>query len=264
MSVKDATTIPAGTPDWLSNSGIFTPTKMPEGLVRWVLDSLQNTNDSAKRDIITSCLARISQVSVDLLLSELKLSDAAPNAKKRNKRRDQQKYQTARILAEMAELGKLNPPTQPVKDSVKNYTLNCYEFWNAVNAEADFSPEMDLRRLNFVRLVVALIRNSPEDGRKELFSTDKRSNLARLFGYWVPSMKIQFTTLSVMALIGRCSVLIAGTVELDQRFRLWLSKLLLLEENEVISTAVENISAVKSAGSVWGQQNLFFIFIYYA
>ena len=90
------------------------------------------------------------------------------------------------------------------------------------------SEDRDSRRLNFVRLVVALIRNSPEAERKDLFSTEQRSHLASLFGTWSPSVSTAFTTLSCMALIGRCSVLIAGTVELDQRFSLWLGKLLLL------------------------------------
>ena len=245
MSVMDAT--PTGTPDWLSNSGLLSATKRPDGLFKWVLDSLQNTNEVTKRELITSCLARTSQVSVELLLSELKLQDAAPNAKKRNKRRDQQKYQTARILAEMAELGKLN---HPVKPNVIKYTLHCYEYWKSVNGEQELSEDRDQRRLNFVRLVVALIRNSPEDARKELFTTEQRSNLASLFGTWSPSQQTEYSTLSCMALIGRCSVLIAGTVELDQRFSYWLSRLLLLEENEQITTAVENITAIKTAGSV--------------
>lgn len=126
--------------------------------------------------------------------------------------------------------------------------MHCYDYWKSVNGEQEVSE--DQRRLNFVRLVVALIRNSPEDARKELFTTEQRSNLASLFGTWSPSMTTEFSTLSCMALIGRCSVLIAGTVELDQRFSLWLSRLLLLEENEQITAAVENITAIKSAGSV--------------
>ena len=50
MSVMDASATPAGTPDWLSSSGLLTSTKRPEGLFKWVLDSLQNTNELVKRD----------------------------------------------------------------------------------------------------------------------------------------------------------------------------------------------------------------------
>ena len=118
---------------------------------------------------------------METLLSELKLSEAALNVRKRNKRRDQQKYLTARIMAEMCELGKLN---NPVKDEVINYILQSWEYWKS-NPEQDTRPEeRDQRKLNFVRLVVALIRNSPEEQRKDLFTSEQRSNLASLFGNW--------------------------------------------------------------------------------
>ena len=40
----------------------------------------------------------------------------------------EQKYLTARVLAEMCELGKLN---NPVKDEVTQYTLQCCEYWRS-------------------------------------------------------------------------------------------------------------------------------------
>ena len=54
----------------------------------------------------------------------------------------------------------------------------------------------------------------------------------------------QITTLSCMSLIARCSVLIAGSVELDSKFSRWLCKLLLLEENDQIVIALQNIPAL--------------------
>ena len=44
-----------------------------------------------------------------------------------------------------------------------------------------------------------------------------------------------------MSLIGRCSVLIAGTVELDSKFSKWLCKLLCLHENDQITLALASI-----------------------
>merc|ERR1711917_176236 len=102
--------------------------------------------------------------------------------------------------------GKLN---NPVKDEVINYILQSWEYWKS-NPEQDTRPEeRDQRKLNFVRLVVALIRNSPEEQRKDLFTSEQRSNLASLFGNWSLNLEntqsVQITTLSCMSLIGRCS-----------------------------------------------------------
>ena len=244
MTTQDWSSTATGTPDWLDcrNGSHLSPTKTPQALFKWVLESLSFANEASRRDLITSCLARTSQVSVETLLSELKLSEAALNVRKRNKRRDQQKYLTARIMAEMCELGKLN---NPVKDEVINYILQSWEYWKS-NPEQDTRPEeRDQRKLNFVRLVVALIRNSPEEQRKDLFTSEQRSNLASLFGNWSLNLEntqsVQITTLSCMSLIGRCSVLIAGTVELDSKFSKWLCKLLCLHENDQITLALASI-----------------------
>ena len=135
-------------------------------------------------------------------------------------------------MAELAELGKLNSPQ--VKDDVINYTIQCFEYWRH-NPEHDQRPEeRDSRKLNFVRLVVALVRNTPEPYRADLFPSDQRTAWISLFGSWainldatgrdqvpVPnslsslSPSNQITTFSCMSLIARCSVLIAGSVELD-------------------------------------------------
>ena len=244
MTTQDWSSTATGTPDWLDsrNGSLLSPTKTPQALFKWVLESLNFTAEPARRDLITACLARTSQVSIDILLTELKLSDSAPKVRQRNKKRDQQKYLTARIMAEMCERGKLN---NPVKDEVKQYILQCWEYWKS-NPEQDVRPEeKEQRKLNFVRLVVALIRNSPEEKRTTLFSSDQRSNLASLFGTWSLNLDnynaTPITTLSCMSLIGRCSVLIAGTVELDSKFSKWLCKLLLLEENDAITLALQSI-----------------------
>ena len=266
MSSTDLSTTVTGLPDWLdSRNGGQQPTKTPGALFKWVLESLHfNQEATSRRDVITWCLARTSLASVDTLLTELRLEEAAPSKKGRNKAKIAQKYLTARIMAELAELGKLNSPQ--VKDDVIHYTIQCFEYWRH-NPEQDQRPEeRDSRKLNFVRLVVALVRNTPEPFRSDLFPSEQRTAWISLFGAWainldskenqtpVPnslsslSPTNQITTLSCMSLIARCSVLIAGSVELDSKFSRWLCKLLLLEENDQIVIALQNIPSM--SGSV--------------
>ena len=193
MSSTDLSTTVTGLPDWLDsrNGGQqMSPTKTPGALFKWVLESLHfNQEATSRRDVITWCLARTSLASVDTLLTELRLEDAAPHKKGRNKAKIAQKYLTARIMAELAELGKLNSPQ--VKDDVINYTIQCFEYWRQ-NPEQDQRPEeRDARKLNFVRLVVALVRNTPEPYRSDLFPSDQRTALASLFGAWAINLDLK-------------------------------------------------------------------------
>lgn len=253
FGTREATSFPTGTADWMTCTALINGSKTPDALFKWVLDTLINASENSKKDLITNCLARTSIVAIDLLLEELKLSEAAPNSKRKNKRRDPQRFQTAKVMAELAELGKLakvNGDSAPIRKGVLDYTTNCYDYFFGVNSEQEYSDDRDQRKFNFIRLVIGLIRNCPEGHRRDLFSTDNRSKMAGLFGTWCPSLASDLNALSCMALIGRCSVLLAGTVELDPRFSAWLSRLLLLEENEQIKTAIAQISTVKSYGSI--------------
>jgi len=253
---REATSHPTGTADWMTCTALINASKTPDALFKWILDSLQNTSESAKKELITTCLARTSIEAIDLLLQELKLSEAAPSSRRKNKR-DRQRFQTAKVMAELAELGKLATEVKnegetdvPIRDEVVDYAINCYEYFQGVNLEQDYSEDRDQRKFNFIRLLIGLIRNCPESHRKHLFTTEIRSKMASLFGTWCPSLASDLNQLSCMALIGRCSILLAGTVELDPRFSAWLSRLLLLEENEQIKSAISQISAVKCFKSI--------------
>ncbi|CAG5096928.1 Oidioi.mRNA.OKI2018_I69.XSR.g14850.t1.cds [Oikopleura dioica] len=253
---REATSHPTGTSDWMTCTALINASKTPDALFKWILDSLQNTSENAKKELITTCLARTSIEAIDLLLQELKLSEAAPSSRRKNKR-DRQRFQTAKVMAELAELGKLATEVKsdketdvPIREGVVDYAINCYEYFQGVNLEQDYSEDRDQRKFNFIRLLIGLIRNCPESHRKHLFSTEIRSKMASLFGTWCPSLASDLNQLSCMALIGRCSILLAGTVELDPRFSAWLSRLLLLEENEQIKSAISQISAVKCFSSI--------------
>ena len=70
MTTQDWSSTATGTPDWLDcrNGSHLSPTKTPQALFKWVLESLSFANEASRRDLITSCLARTSQVSVETLL----------------------------------------------------------------------------------------------------------------------------------------------------------------------------------------------------